>query len=189
MLPSQRDTLITTPRLALAPAARSDFEDWSTLRLESRDHLEKWEPRWSSDAGSRSDWNRRLKAWSLGWKQGRMHVFLFRAIETGEMIGSVSLTNVRGWPADSANLGYWVGAAFQGKGYMQEAVKAICQWGFEVRGLARIEAGTLPENTRSRHVLTRVGFQEEGRAVGYLEIGGQRRDHMIYGLVTSGLTR
>ncbi len=189
MLPSQRDTLITTPRLALAPAARTDFEDWAKLRLESREHLEKWEPRWSNDAGSRPDWNRRLKAWSLGWKQGQTHVFLFRTIETGELIGSVSLTNVRGWPSHTANLGYWVGASFQGKGYMQEAVTALCGWAFEVRGLERIEAGTLPENTRSRQVLERVGFKEEGLAAAYLEIGGQRRDHVIYGLVTDGLTR
>lgn len=189
MLPSQRDTFITTPRLALAPATRGDFEDWSLLRRDNQEHLEKWEPRWSDDANSRADWNRRLRAWSLSWKQGRTHVFLFRAIDDGSLIGSVSLTNVRGWPSNAANLGYWLGAQSQGKGYMQEAVKGICSWAFDIRGLERIEAGTLPENTRSRDVLEGVGFKEEGVASAYLEIQGQRRDHVIYGLVTGGLTQ
>lgn len=188
MLPSQRDTLISTPRLVLTPAARVDYEDWSALRLRSREHLEKWEPRWTEDAGSKADWNRRIKAWSTGWKEGRTHVFLFRSLQTRELIGSASLTNVRMWPSNAANLGYWVGASFQGQGYMQEAVRAVCRWAFEVRGLERIEAGTLPENARSRNVLQQVGFQEEGRAAAYLEINGERRDHIIYGLVTGGLT-
>lgn len=180
---SQRDAIITSERLYLAPASRNDYTDWARLRGESREHLRPWEPIWPHDAHSRSDWARRLKVWNASWKEGRAFVFLIRRIDNNALVGGVSLTNVRAWPAESASVGYWLGAAQVGHGYMREAVAALCDWSFSQLGLKRLEAGTLAENTRSRAVLEAVGFKEEGYASAYLEIAGQRRDHVLFGLV------
>jgi ribosomal-protein-alanine N-acetyltransferase len=95
----------------------------------------------------------------------------------------VSLTNVRGWPAQAANIGYWVGEPYEGQGYMQEAVGTVCAWAFQVLDLCRIEAGTLPNNERSQRVLAKVGFEREGYARDYLEIAGKREDHILFALV------
>jgi ribosomal-protein-alanine N-acetyltransferase len=183
MVVVQRDTLITSERLVLAAARRSDYEDWAALRTASRAHLEPWEPVWPGDANSRADWARRLKAWNAAWKNAQAYVFLIRRISDNALIGGASLTHVRTWPASSASLGYWLGADFEGAGYMRESVIALTAWAFDRLGLARIDAGTLAENNRSRKVLETAGFEEEGYARAYLEIAGERRNHVLFGLV------
>ena len=185
----QFDTLIATPRLVLAPARKSDFADWAKLRRDSRAYIEPWEPLWPSDALSRRDWTRRLSAWTTAWKAGTAYIFLTRRQSDNALVGGLSFTQVKPWPADSASLGYWQGAGFEGQGYMREAVSAACQWAFNDLGLWRIEAGIVPENARSRRVLEGTGFAEEGRAAAYLEIAGTRRDHILFGLVRPGPDR
>lgn len=183
MVPPMRETLVTTERLVLAPPRRGDFAEWADLRERSRAHLQPWEPAWPDDAHSKADWSRRLKAWQEGWRRGKAYVFLMRGLNDDRLIGGVSITNVRGWPAQAANMGYWIGAEFEGCGYMREAVGTLCRWAFEVLDLCRIEAGTLPGNDRSQRVLTAVGFEKEGYARSYLEIAGQREDHILFALV------
>lgn len=180
---------IETPRLRLTYAHSRDFHDWATLRRDSREHLEPWEPAWPQDALSREDWSRRVKAWRAGRKAGTSHVFLARMLKTNGLVGGAGLTNIRFGSAQSASLGYWLGEPHQGQGYMTEAVRGVCIWAFHWLGLERVEAGTLPENTASQSVLERVGFKEEGFARAYLEIGGRRRDHVLFGLVTGDLPR
>lgn len=182
-LPPLQDTVVRTERLALRPPAKGDYGEWARRREESRAHLEPWEPRWPSDALSRDDWARRLRSWRGAWRNDRAYVFLAFAQQSQRLVGGVSVTNVRRGPAQSASLGYWLLGDCQGKGYMTEAVGAIADWCFTALGLMRLEAGTLPENKRSRRVLDRCGFQEEGFARAYLEIAGRRRDHVLYGRV------
>jgi [ribosomal protein S5]-alanine N-acetyltransferase len=178
-----QDTMISTRRLVLHAARRADYADWAALRRESRAYIEPWEPLWPDDALTRRDWNRRLSAWSAAWKAESAYVFLIRRHSDNALIGGLSFTQVRHWPADAASLGYWQGASFQGQGYMREAVGAACDWAFGNLGLWRIDAGIVPENDRSRRVLEGAGFAEEGRAASYLEIAGTRRDHILFGLV------
>lgn len=183
MRPAARDTLVTTARLVLASPGRSDFAEWADLRERSRAHLAPWEPVWPTDVHTKADWSRRLRSWREGWQKGRAYVFLMRRLSDNRLVGGVSFTNVRGWPAQAANLGYWIGAEFEGHGYMREAVGALCAWAFAVLDLHRIEAGTLPVNERSQRVLTSVGFEKEGYARAYLEIAGRREDHVLFALV------
>ncbi|MCA8903062.1 MAG: GNAT family N-acetyltransferase [Hyphomonas sp.] len=186
MLLSGRDTLITTERLVLLPPRRSDYAEWADVRNRSRSHLEPWEPVWPDDAHTRADWSRRLRSWNEGWRKGRAYVFLMRRISDNRLVGGVSITNVRPWPQLAANMGYWIGAEFEGNGYMREAVKVACTWAFEELGLWRIEAGTLPSNERSQKVLAAAGFEQEGYARNYLEIAGRRQDHVLFALVRQG---
>ena len=76
-----------------------------------------------------------------------------------------------------------MGAPYAGKGYMTRAVRAACVYGFEKQGLHRIEAACLPTNEPSRRLLERVGFRHEGFARAYLNINGQWRDHLLFGMV------
>ncbi len=186
---ARSDTLITTPRLNIGPPRRQDYEDWAKLRRASRAYIEPWEPLWPSDALSRGDWGRRLSAWSAAWKAGTAYVLFIRRAGDNALVGGLSFTHVRPWPADSASLGYWQGQPFEGQGYMREAVAASCGWAFSDLGLWRIEAGIVPGNERSRRVLEGTGFAEEGRAAAYLEINGIRRDHILFGLVRPGPDR
>ena len=60
-------------------------------------------------------------------------------------------------------IGYDLLPAYQGKGYMREALTAIIQYGFSILQLDEIEAFVSPGNQRSMHLLQKLGFQLAGR--------------------------
>ena len=100
-------------------------------------------------------------------------------------MGGVSLTRITYEKMRSANLGYWMGKPFAGKGHMQKAVCAMLGHAFSTMGLNRVEAACVPENIRSIHTLTKCGFKEEGFAREYLEINGKLRDHILFAILKS----
>ncbi|MEL6557489.1 MAG: GNAT family protein [Bacteroidota bacterium] len=61
----------------------------------------------------------------------------------------------------SAELGYWLGEPFWGKGIATAAVKQITRYGFEDLNLLRIYAGIFEFNRASMQVLIKNGFEEE----------------------------
>ena len=79
-----------------------------------------------------------------------------------KLIGTACLWNLRPEAAE-AELGYDLMPEHWGKGYMQESVAAIIQYGFERLHLKLIDAYTLPDNTASVKLLTRNGFVLTGK--------------------------
>jgi len=83
--------------------------------------------------------------------------------ETGVMIGSVGLIDDPLRENDSVRmLGYALGEAFWGQGFMTEAADAVVTYGFEEMHLDLISATCYPFNVRSRRVLEKLGFRYEG---------------------------
>jgi ribosomal-protein-alanine N-acetyltransferase len=106
------------------------------------------------------------------------------AILDGERIaGTVTLSNVVRGPLQTANLGYWVAERANGRGLGTSAVAEVIPVAFGELGLHRLEAGTLVDNLASRRVLEKNGFEQIGIARGYLHIGGEWRDHVLFQLV------
>jgi ribosomal-protein-alanine N-acetyltransferase len=101
----------------------------------------------------------------------------------GRIVGRITLTAIVRGPFLSAALGYWVAADANGRGVAGAAVAQIAGQAFGELGLHRLEAGTLPENTRSQRVLLRAGFQRYGLAPRYLKIAGEWRDHVLFQLL------
>ena len=73
-----------------------------------------------------------------------------------------------------------MGVHFAGRGHMSKAVPAILSHAFADLKLNRVEAASLPTNSRSMHLLEKCGFQREGYAREYLEINGKREDHVLF---------
>jgi ribosomal-protein-alanine N-acetyltransferase len=111
--------------------------------------------------------------------QGRTvpHVILD---EQGHVVGRITLNEIVRGPFQSCSLGYWVGAADQGRGLATRAVRGIVRLAFEDLGLHRIQAGTLVDNVRSQRVLERSGFVRFGMAPAYLRIAGAWQDHVLF---------
>jgi ribosomal-protein-alanine N-acetyltransferase len=61
-----------------------------------------------------------------------------------------------------AELGFWIGREWWGKGYAREAAKALISFGFESLGLNRIYAHHMTRNPASGRVLLAAGMQREG---------------------------
>ena len=88
------------------------------------------------------------------------HVF---AIEHNRnFCGLVGLTVQKDVYEKSAELGYWIGEPFWGKGIATKAVKLITEIGFNKLKLIRIYAGVFEFNIASMKVLERNGFIKEG---------------------------
>lgn len=86
-----------------------------------------------------------------------------------------------------AELGYWLGVPFWGKGYATEAARAVVQHGFRALGLHRIFASHVPRNPASGRVLRKVGMRHEGILRGHILKWGEYLDLEMYGMVASDL--
>lgn len=177
--------MFVTPRAYLRAPRLSDWSAWAELRHASREFLAPWEPAWASDALARASYRRRLRrlARDEGEEIGYAY-FMFRRADDA-LLGGITLSNVQRGAAQSATIGYWMGHRFAGQGYMAEALVALLDHAFGPLGLHRLEAACMPENARSRRLLERCGFHEEGYARQYLRINGAWSDHVLFALLAT----
>lgn len=92
--------------------------------------------------------------------RGESVVWAVSFSETGEFIGSVCLRNLSP-DGKSAEIGYELLPAYQGCGYMREAVCAVLDYGFSAAGFEKIFADLCADNVRSANLLQKIGFQKE----------------------------
>lgn len=81
----------------------------------------------------------------------------------GELAGTCSLLPLDRANA-AANLGFWLAQAFEGKGVMQQALRAALDFAFSEGGLHRVELQAAISNQRSLALAERLGFVAEGIA-------------------------
>lgn len=62
----------------------------------------------------------------------------------------------------TAEIGYWIGEPFWGKGIATEAVALLVRHAFDELALVRVYAGIFEYNLGSMRVLEKNGFQKEG---------------------------
>ncbi len=65
-------------------------------------------------------------------------------------------------PGRNPEIGYGILEACRGQGYATEAVRLALQWAFQHPEINAVEAETAPDNSASRNVLLKCGFQETG---------------------------
>jgi|JI8StandDraft_2_1071088.scaffolds.fasta_scaffold05372_2 ribosomal-protein-alanine N-acetyltransferase len=173
--------------LTLRAPEMADFPGWVALREKSRAFLAPWEPLWPEDDLSRAAFRRRLDRLREEVAEETGFSFLILAGESEELVGGITLSNIRRRAAQTGTLGYWMGQPFAGQGHMTRAVRLLSDFAFRTLDLERLEAACLPENAASIRVLEKAGFRREGYARAYLAIAGRRRDHVLYGLLKSDL--
>lgn len=79
-----------------------------------------------------------------------------------EAIGNIGLMLGDDIARRSAEIGYWIGRAYWGRGIATEAVKAATQYAFDELGLLRVFAVPFATTTRSVRVLEKAGYNCEG---------------------------
>jgi len=95
-----------------------------------------------------------------------------------EVIGGIGLNEIKGHRAE---LGYWLGKKYWGKGIMTNAVKQMTQKSFNEFSLKRVYAFVFPKNKASARVLEKAGYQYEGTLRKHACKKGKFRDEMIFG--------
>jgi RimJ/RimL family protein N-acetyltransferase len=84
-----------------------------------------------------------------------------------------------------AELGYWLGEPFWGRGIMSAVVRATSRWGAGEFGLARVFAVPFAENGASARVLAKAGFVLEGTMRRSAIKDGRVLDQLLFALVTA----
>ena len=175
--------------LTLRQPVVGDYTEWAELRALSRAHLTPWEPTWSQDDLSRAMYRRRLRAYAKDVHNDVSYPYFIFDNTSGALLGGITLSNVRRGSAQTASLGYWMGAPYAGRGHMREAVGMLLPMAFNALRLHRIEAATMLKNFASMRVLEFVGFEREGLAHAYLKINGRWEDHLLYARLADGSVR
>ena len=161
-----------------------DYAHWKELRSQSRAFLIPWEASWPADDFSRNAFAYRLKHYRGNVRKDEAYpLLIFKADESKQLVGGITISNVRRGIAQTAQLGYWVGQPFSNMGYMTEAVRAVSDFCFAQLGLNRVEAACLLNNKPSACVLDKCGFTREGIARKYLKINGVWQDHILFALL------
>ena len=180
MLFKRRSVSILTARLSLRLPEHRDFREWAKLRHQSRAFLSPWEPIWAADHLSRASFTNRVYWSQRAVKNGNaVPLFVFHK-EAGQLVGAITLDNIRRGPSQVGPIGYWVGQQYARQGFMSEAIIAMVAHAFGALDLSRVESACLPDNVASRGVLEKAGFKYEGVAQSYIQINGRWRNHVLY---------
>ncbi len=148
------------------------------LRAE-RTFMAPWEPVRDDAYFTPAGQEARLRSALVEHEQGRT-LPLAILDDGGALVGNVTLSGITRGAFLSADLGYWVRQAANGRGLATAAVREVLEVAFGGLGLHRVQAGTLPHNARSQQVLAKNGFVRYGLAPRYLNIAGRWQDHVLY---------
>ena len=164
---------------------RRDQRQWMDVRRLSKDFLQPWEPTWPEDVAEKTAFRRRLRRFRQDWESGTSYPFFIFHRETDDLVGGITLSNLRRGVTQAGTIGYWMGLPYVRRGHMAEAVDLILEFAFEGLGLHRVEAACLVHNEPSSKLLLKLGFSEEGLAREYLRIDGRWQDHRTFGILRS----
>ena len=169
------------PRVLVRPYRPEDAEAlWEAVE-ESRAHLSPWLPwvhNYRSPDDARAFVMRARARWLL---REDLTVGIFDR-GSGGFLGGSGLHRIN-WALRNFEIGYWIRASAEGRGYVTEAVQLLTRLAFEDLQANRVEIRMEPENARSRKVAERLGFVLEGtlrRVAPWPD--GQLRDRHIFAL-------
>ncbi len=149
-------TRIETERLVLRCWEPADAPSFAALVTRNLDHLKRWLTR-VQKAPTVEEQLAHILRWRPALAGGDLVYGLFEP--DGRPIGSVGLHDQVG--ELGREVGYWIAADHEGRGYVTEAVAALVRVGFETMELDRLEIHCDPRNERSAAVPARLGFTHE----------------------------
>ncbi len=94
-----------------------------------------------------------------GFKERSRFVFAIELKESNEFIGEISLHLEQN---NLAQLGYWIGEPFWGRGLAKEAIEAITEFGFDRLEVDKIYALCHEDNVASQKVVMFNNYKELG---------------------------
>jgi RimJ/RimL family protein N-acetyltransferase len=103
--------------------------------------------------------------------------------DSGDFCGGVGL-RIERWQ-QHAELGYWLGVPYWGKGYATECARAVVRFGFDTLKLHRIFASHFAHNLASGRVLRKIGMQYEGCLRGQVLKWDKFYDSELYAILST----
>ncbi len=171
-------TILETQRLILRPFRAADISEIVRLLSEPAIAETTLNIPWPYDEAKARDW---LAAQRREREAGTGITFAIVRREDERLLGAIDIRpNAR---HQKAEIGYWIGKPYWGRGYATEAARAIIRYGFEVLGLNRIHASHFAENPASGRVMQKAGMRFEGVLRQDVRKGDQFRDHAVHAIL------
>ena len=181
---------IETERTVLRLGRDEDAAALLAFFMRNREYHKPWEPRAGEDFYTLATQRALLARRRADYADGRSACLLGfdRGSPNGDVIARINFSEIVRGPFQACYLGYAVDRAYEGKGYMTEALLVATRWAFKELRLHRIMANYQPRNERSGRLLERLGFVREGLAHQYLFIDGEWKDHVLTSLTVEAAT-
>ena len=168
---------IETPRLLVRLFTESDLP--ALMEVNGDDEVTRFVPyaTWQSLDGAKA-WFKRMSDLQAADKALQ---FVVTTKATGKAIGTCLLFHFEEITA-SAELGYVLGQAHWGRGYMREALTALINWAFDQMSLRSLDATVDVRNVRSIRLLLHLGFAQAGLPHQHEITKGEMTETEIYRL-------
>lgn len=163
---------------ATRPLTPADAEPLAALLARNRAFLEPFEPERAPGFYTVEGQRERLAQLEAQRREGTG--LAYAILDERGLAGTIALSNVARGVFQSANVGYWVDHARNGRGLASRALAEVIEDAFGPLRLHRLEAGTLVDNVASQRVLEKNGFTRIGLAPRYLRIAGAWQDHVLF---------
>jgi ribosomal-protein-alanine N-acetyltransferase len=101
----------------------------------------------------------------------------------GEAVGGIGFTLQPDVAHRSAEIGYWLGEEFWGRGIATEALVAVTDYAFSNYDICRLYAHVFEWNRGSARVLEKAGYEFEGRLRKSVTKEGETIDQFMYAMI------
>jgi RimJ/RimL family protein N-acetyltransferase len=108
---------------------------------------------------------------------------MFAIAVDDEAVGGIGFTVLTDVERVSAEIGYWLGEPYWGRGFVTEALMAITRYAIDTCGLTRVYALPFAFNTASCRVLEKAGYTLEARLRRSAIKDGQIVDQLQYSFI------
>ncbi|GIP53691.1 GNAT family N-acetyltransferase [Paenibacillus vini] len=121
-----------------------------------------------------------IQSWNSRYLENKGFRWAITVKPDNKVIGTCGYHN---WAKEhyKAEIGYELNPSYWRQGVMTEVLQEILRFGFEDLGLNRIVAFIDPDNIRSRYLLEKTGFHEEG----YLKQCFYEKDQFVDAVIFS----
>lgn len=179
-MPSFDQTTLRTERLLLRPLHYPDAAALFAIFSDPRVTRYLSKPPWPGIDVAHERIARDMEAMGTG----RYACFGIQNEHDGKLLGECSLFNFQE-QSRRAEVGYTLAFESWGKGYMNEALSSLLEFGVSQLGLNRVEADIDPRNVASARTLERLGFRKEGHLRERWIVAGEVSDSSLFGLLAS----
>lgn len=114
-----------------------------------------------------------------GYVQGIRMSFIIADAQSDEAVGTIGF-RLDQLAAGRASIGYALSPLHRGRGIATSALKALTAFAWTIPALSRLEVYIEPWNQSSIRVAERCGYLRECLLRSHQEIGGTRRDMLLY---------
>ena len=122
-----------------------------------------------------------VNSFAVEAEMGTSARFAITLRDDGQFCGGVGLRIDK--DHQHAELGYWIGVPYWGRGYATEAARAALNYGFETLKLRRVYASCVRQNTASARILQKIGMRYEGCQRSHICKWGEFYDLDLYGML------